>query len=126
MAALTQECAAGVDVILDYIYGAPSEVLLSAIANAAKSMRPVRYCVVGGVGSASTAISSGLLRAAPVTLMGSGIGSVAWPDFLAATASVLEEAATGALHVPTTTAPLADVSAYWTRADVGTRIVFTP
>ena len=126
LAALTQEFAAGVDVILDYIYGAPSDMLVSAITNAAKTMRPVRYCVVGGVGSAGATISSGLLRAAPVTLMGSGIGSVPWPDFLAATAAVLDEAVTGALSIPTTTVPLADVTAYWDRADVRTRIVFTP
>ncbi|MGB3480944.1 MAG: zinc-binding alcohol dehydrogenase family protein [Mycobacterium sp.] len=126
-AALTQEFAAcGVDVVLDYIYGAPSDVVLSAIANAANSMRPVRYCVVGGVGSAVTAISSGLLRAAPVTVMGSGIGSVSWPDFVAATAAVLAEAASGGLSIATTTVALSDVGQVWDRTDSRTRVVFTP
>ena len=127
MAALTHEFATGgVDVILDYIYGTPSDVVIAAIAGAAKGVRPIRYCVIGGVGSADAKVSSNWLRSAPVTLMGSGMGSLLWSDFLAATKVVFDEAAATALDIPTTTVPLSEIGEIWDGPGTGNRIVFTP
>jgi NADPH:quinone reductase-like Zn-dependent oxidoreductase len=114
----------GVDVILDYLYGQRAETLLAAIGRIRGISRPVRYVVVGGADAQEITLPSRVLRAAPVTVMGSGIGSVPFTAFTSAVGVVLRAAIPERLHIDTTTVPLAEVSRAWNTSTGKSRAVF--
>lgn len=124
-AALTELFSSdGVDVVLDYLYGELAEVLLGAIGRASGIGRPIRYVVIGGVHAQQITLPSALLRAVPLAIMGSGIGSVPWPDIIGAVRDVLTTARQAHLHIDATAVPLSQVSETW-NADTGrSRVVF--
>jgi NADPH:quinone reductase-like Zn-dependent oxidoreductase len=114
----------GVDVVLDYLYGQRAETLLAAIGRTRGISRPVRYVVVGGADAQETTLPSMVLRTAPVTVMGSGIGSVPFAAFTRAIGVVLRAAIPERLHIDTTTVPLAEVSRAWDSSTGKSRAVF--
>ncbi len=67
-----------------------------------------------------------MLRAAPITLLGSGIGSIALPRLLHAVKAVLDASVPAGLQIATEAVPLAALSRYWENADSLARTVFTP
>jgi NADPH:quinone reductase-like Zn-dependent oxidoreductase len=114
----------GVDVVLDYLYGQRAETLLAAIGRTRGISRPIRYVVAGGVERQEITLPSVALRAAPLTVMGSGIGSVPFTEFTSAAGVVLRAAIPGRLHIDTTTVPLAEVSQAWNSNTGKPRAVF--
>ncbi len=68
--------AAGVDVVIDYLWGPSAERLLTAAAKAGKDAVPIRFVQVGAVSGPNIALPSAALRSSAITLMGSGIGSI--------------------------------------------------
>jgi NADPH:quinone reductase-like Zn-dependent oxidoreductase len=110
----------GVDVVLDYVWGASARALLIAAAKASDSQRALRFVQIGSMGGAEIALPAAVLRSSAITLMGSGIGSIAFPKLLDAVASVLDAAARGALHIDTRAVPLSRLSDHW--ADEGGRL----
>ncbi len=115
--------ATGVDVVVDYLWGASARSLLVAAAKAAPALRPVRVVQVGTASGAEIALPGAVLRSSSIVLMGSGIGSVSLERLLAAIGGVFEAAAAGTLRMDATAVPLSEVAAAWSRA--GERIVFT-
>jgi NADPH:quinone reductase-like Zn-dependent oxidoreductase len=113
----------GVDVVLDYLYGQRAEALLAVIGRTRAISRPVRYVVVGGVERQEITLPSAVLRAAPLAVMGSGIGSVPFTEFTSAANVVLRAAVPERLHIDTTTVPLAEVSQAWNNTGKS-RLVF--
>jgi NADPH:quinone reductase-like Zn-dependent oxidoreductase len=117
----------GFDVIIDYLWGAPTEALLAAITRkefaAVKS--EIRLVQVGE--SAGTAISlpAAVLRSTPLTIMGTaGIPS---PDVLMdAFQQVLIRAARGERRIDVEQVPLDEVESAWQRDGHGRRIVLIP
>ncbi len=67
-----------------------------------------------------------VLRSTPITIMGSGLGSVPGPRLLAAIGAVLAAAKPAGLAVAARAVPLADVGAVWTEAGDARRVVFVP
>jgi NADPH:quinone reductase-like Zn-dependent oxidoreductase len=114
----------GVDVVLDYLYGRRAETLLAAIGRTRGISRPVRYVVVGGADAQEITLPSMVLRAAPVTVMGSGLGSAPFTAFTSAVGVVLRAAIPERLHIDTTTVPLAEVSRAWNTSTGRSRAVF--
>lgn len=117
--------AGQIDVIVDYLWGRSAELLLPALAKHTPGNKPVRYVQVGSLTGADIALNGAVLRAAPLQLMGSGIGSLTMPQLLAATGEMLQAAVPGHFTIATTPLPLRDVAAAWPRDNSQKRTVFT-
>ncbi|EPG8310485.1 quinone oxidoreductase family protein [Klebsiella aerogenes] len=117
--------AGQIDVVVDYLWGRSAELLLPMLAKYTPGDKPVRYVQVGSLAGADIALNGAVLRAAPLQLMGSGIGSLSMPQLLAATGEMLQAAVPGHFTIATTPLPLRDVAAAWPRDNSQKRTVFT-
>jgi NADPH:quinone reductase-like Zn-dependent oxidoreductase len=115
---------AGVDVVVDYLWGKSAERLLIAAAKAGNTA-PIRFVQVGSISGETIALPSAVLRAAPITLMGSGLGSVPPERLLAAIGAALEATGPGGFKIALKPVPLSDVEQTWPGDHGGQRIVFT-
>jgi NADPH:quinone reductase-like Zn-dependent oxidoreductase len=125
--ALAAEVRKGIDVVIDYLWGRPTELLLEALAkgfdpNAARATRLVE---VGESAGKTITLPGATLRSIDLKLMGSGFGAVPLGQVLNAIPTLFKMAAAGLLKVATEPVPLADVEAAWNRKESGKRIVFT-
>lgn len=117
--------AGQIDVVVDYLWGRSAELLLPMLAKYTPGDKPVRYVQVGSLAGADIGLNGAVLRAAPLQLMGSGIGSLSMPQLLAATGEMLQAAVPGHFTIATTPLPLRDVAAAWPRDNSQKRTVFT-
>jgi NADPH:quinone reductase-like Zn-dependent oxidoreductase len=117
------------DVIIDYLWGHPTEVLLGALTGhdlTAESNR-TRLVEVGEMAGPTIVLPAAALRSSGLELYGGGGGSIppkaifdAFPQIWALTAS-------GKLRIDIEQAPLADVETLWQRQDSpGRRLVIIP
>ncbi|MFM2486219.1 quinone oxidoreductase family protein [Celerinatantimonas yamalensis] len=125
-AALKQEFAQGVDVVLDYLWGESAEALIAAAARFGPDGVPVRYVQIGSVSGGNINLPSAALRSSALQMMGSGMGSVAMPRLLAVMAEVLAAAPAAGFQIATLNLPLAQVEQAWTMDDTRERIVLRP
>jgi NADPH:quinone reductase-like Zn-dependent oxidoreductase len=125
--AFAAEAESGIDVVIDYLWGRPTELLLEALAREFKTSAThrTRLVEVGQSAGPTITLPAAILRSIDLTLLGSGFGSASIDEILAAIPSLFEMVAKGALKIDVEKVPLADVEAAWTRSDKGRRIVFT-
>lgn len=120
---------APIDIVLDYLWGHPIELILSAL-KAVKNPRFTRIVTVGEMAGKSILLESGLLRSRDIEFIGSGIGSLS-PQAIAGYMQhdmpiMLQLAATGKLAIDIETVPLSAVEQAWSSAaKSGRRIVVT-
>ncbi|HEY4238709.1 MAG TPA: zinc-binding alcohol dehydrogenase family protein [Kofleriaceae bacterium] len=119
--ALVAEFARGVDVVLDYVWGAPAQAMFAAIM-AAHSPKRLRYVNIGAL-AGDAQVHPHLLRSLPIELLGSGIGSVSQAQWAHELPRIL--AALPAFTLRFDPVPLADVAAAWQR-EGGDRVVIVP
>lgn len=115
------ETAQGVDVIVDYVWGTPVEVLLRSIVmpnlGATRRETPVRLVSVGEMAGAEISLPSAALRASRVEMLGSGTANLPGREIMQGfVADILSRAATAELAVKVSDFPLAEVSRAWERA----------
>ena len=125
-AAFHGEFARGVDVVLDYVWGASAETLIVAAAKAGRDAVPIRFVQIGAMSGNDIRLPSAALRSSALQLMGSGIGSIPQPRILAAIRGVLEAAPRAGLRIATRATPLSEVGTAWSAPDLTSRIVFVP
>ncbi|MCA8257062.1 zinc-binding alcohol dehydrogenase family protein [Burkholderia sp. AU31624] len=123
--ALEPHFRAGVDVVLDYLWGASAQTLLVAAAKATPEGRRLRFVQIGSIGGADVLLPGAVLRATAIELMGSGLGSVSLPRLLASVRGVFDAAGPAGLAIETQVVPLADVGVHWGDASSLVRLVFT-
>jgi NADPH:quinone reductase-like Zn-dependent oxidoreductase len=125
--AFAAEAAKGIDVIIDYLWGRPTELLLEALGKGFKtgSTRATRLVEVGESAGRTISLPGALLRSVDLTVLGSGFGAAALDKILAAIPGLFKMAAEGELHINAEPVPLADVETAWNRVEKGRRIVFT-
>src|ERR1700722_11267584 len=106
----------GVDVVLDYLWGAPAEAVLAAIAQKGLSHAAprIRFLQIGNSAGATLALGGATLRSSGLELLGSGFGSVSLPQLFAAVAEMFQEAATNPFVNEVKAVALRDVTALWT------------
>jgi NADPH:quinone reductase-like Zn-dependent oxidoreductase len=126
-AAFAAEAAGGIDVVIDYLWGRPTELLLDALA---KGFRPTsthrtRLVEVGASAGRTITLPGEILRSVDLTLKGSGFGAASIEDILAALPAIFDLVAAGALKIAVEPVPLAEVESAWNRTEKGRRIVFT-
>jgi len=123
--ALMREFATGIDVVVDYLWGASARAIIAAIAKTVEDAKPVRFVHVGGAsGDESIDLPGAGLRSSPIVLMGSGLKSVRLPVLLEAIKSVFEAAVPAKLQIATKPVPLSEVGEHWSAAGKP-RVVFT-
>ena len=118
---------AGVDVVLDYLWGPSAECLLAAAKGhgAPEGERRIRYVQIGSISGETISLQGGTLRSSGVELMGSGLGSLSAAAIVEALEAMFEAAASTGLKIETEVAPLSEVETAWGQAESGRRMVFT-
>ncbi|HZP07290.1 MAG TPA: zinc-binding alcohol dehydrogenase family protein [Terracidiphilus sp.] len=125
--AFAAQAASGIDVVIDYLWGRPTELLLEALAKGfkASSTQRTRWVEVGESAGKTISLPGATLRSIDLTLLGSGFGSASLELIFAAIPTLFSMAASGKLKVDVEPVPLADVETAWNRIEKGRRIVFT-
>ncbi|MGB0080739.1 MAG: zinc-binding alcohol dehydrogenase family protein [Terracidiphilus sp.] len=125
--ALAAEAASGIDVVVDYLWGRPTELLLEALARGfkAQATQRTRLVEVGASAGRTINLPAEVLRSIDLTLLGSGFGAVPLDRIFATIPTLFEMAAAGTLKIAVEPVPLAEVEQAWSRAEKGRRIVFT-
>jgi NADPH:quinone reductase-like Zn-dependent oxidoreductase len=125
--ALAAEAASGIDVVVDYLWGRPTELLLEALARGfkAQATQRTRLVDVGSAAGRTITLPAEVLRSIDLTLLGSGFGAVALDGILATIPTLFDMAAAGNLQIAVEPVPLTEVESAWNRVEKGRRIVFT-
>jgi NADPH2:quinone reductase len=129
--AFTREAGdTGFDVIIDYLWGPPTEALLRAITRRDFKLASsrVRLVEVGESAGATISLPAAALRSSRLEILGAGTGSApASPEmWIEAIRKLLANVASGALRVDIERVPLADVEEAWQRDQHGRRAVVIP
>jgi NADPH:quinone reductase-like Zn-dependent oxidoreductase len=121
-----EEIAAGIDVVLDYLWGPASEAFLVAATGhgAGEAARRIRFVNIGSLGGTSIDLPAAALRSSGVEMLGSGLGSVSNLALIRSIAALMQAIEPAQLKIDAQSLPLRDVQSAWT-GDGGARIVFT-
>jgi NADPH:quinone reductase-like Zn-dependent oxidoreductase len=120
--------AADVDVVLDYLWGTPTEAAMLAVAmGRADPAKPLSWIEIGSVAGPTASIPSAALRASRLQIVGSGQGSVSTREIVAELPALASEISGGTFRIDVRTVPLAQVESAWTEPASGNeRVVITP
>jgi NADPH:quinone reductase-like Zn-dependent oxidoreductase len=124
----TEYTGAGVDIVLDYLWGNPAEAALAAISQKSldRATSRIRFVQIGSSAGKDISLSAATLRSSGLELLGSGFGSASFDQIRKAIAEFFLEAAKAPFQFHTQTAPLRTVEALWNQAEQGARLVFQP
>jgi NADPH:quinone reductase-like Zn-dependent oxidoreductase len=124
----TEIADAGVDVVLDYLWSRPAELVLQAISQKGlrKAGARVRFIQIGESAGKTISLPAATLRSSGLELLGSGFGSASLDQIRQALAEFFQVAAKEPFQFHTKAAPLQDIEALWNSAEEGTRLVFQP
>lgn len=116
----------GYDVILDYLWGHPTELLLSALTRAEFSMKAggPRLIPIGESAGPAISLPAAALRSAGLAILGGGFPPM--NILMDAFNQAMARAASGELRIDTERVPLADVEQAWRRTAPGRRLVLIP
>jgi NADPH:quinone reductase-like Zn-dependent oxidoreductase len=117
----------GFDVIIDYVWGRPTEMLLAAITKSGFAVvtKETRLVQVGESAGPTIALPAAVLRSTALTILGTA-GIPPREVLVDAMQQVMAQAARGELRIETERVPLADIEAAWERQESGRRIVVIP
>src|SRR6266567_5052646 len=117
------------DVVIDYLWGHPTEVLLDSLTShelKADATR-TRIIEVGEMAAPTIVLSAAALRSSGLELYGSGGGSIPPKAIFDTFPQLWALAASGKLRIDIERAPLADVETLWQQQDLpGRRLVIIP
>lgn len=116
----------GFQVVIDYLWGPPTEALLAALTrNEFAAIRSeTRLVQVGESAGAAISLPAAVLRSSPLTIMGTA-GMPAPEVLMDALQQVLAYGASGKLRIDTERVPLADIESAWQR-EGRSRLVIIP
>lgn len=117
----------GFQVVIDYVWGRPTEILLSTMTSStfAAIGTETRLVQVGESAGATISLPAAVLRSRALTILGTA--GIASREILTdALRRVMAYGASGELEVDTVAVPLADIEAAWHQNHPGRRIVVVP
>lgn len=125
--ALAAEAAKGIHVVVDYVWGRPTELLIEALTAkySANATNRTRLVEVGEMAGKTINLPGGALRSIDLTISGSGLGSMPPNRILHAISEIFSLAAAGKAHVDVDAVPLSEIASAWNRAEKARRTVFT-
>jgi NADPH2:quinone reductase len=117
----------GFDVIVDYLWGAPTEALLAAVARAefAVAGSETRLVEVGESAGPTITLPAAVLRSGALTILGTA-GIPPREVLTDALQQVMNHAAQGLLRVDSERVALRDIERAWERGVHGRRLVVIP
>jgi len=108
-----------IDIVLDYLWGHPAELILTALKGNGSFTTKVRYVTIGGMAGDTIQLSSGILRSVDLQLSGSGLGSWTKEEVKLLFSEILPEmfllAAQNQLKVNIETVSLVDIEKAWNK-----------
>lgn len=118
--------AAGVDVVLDYIWGPSAEAFMQAASRhgEGEAAPRIRFINIGNMAGPQISLPASFLRSSGLSLMGSGLGSVSSEGLVQSIARMFKVANAIGLRIGTRTASLVDVAEAW-QWQTGRRVVLT-
>ena len=125
--AFKKEAGKGYDVILDFLWGHPTEVLIKTlIPSAIGPSKPVRLIQIGEKAGTTISLSADSLRTSGLEIFGGAAGLT--PEAMGeGTQQVYDLIKANQLHMEIEQVPLKDIESVWKRADFqGKRIVVIP
>ena len=129
-AAFAREAAdGGFQVILDYLWGRPTEALLAALTrhDLAAAATRTRLVEIGESAGPTITLPAAVLRSTQLEIIGSGTGSGGALDmWKEAFREVMAQLRRGDLKIEVQQVPLADVEKAWSRDQRGARFVLVP
>ena len=118
----------GFSVVLDYVWGRPTELLLAAITRKGfpSPRAGTRLVQIGAGAGPVITLPAEALRSAALTIVGSGV-MPAMDVLSKALKELMDLAAQGRIHIDVEPTPLSEVEKAWTRGDSpGRRVVIVP
>ena len=118
----------GVDVILDYLWGAPTEATIAAVSGRgfASEVKRVRLVQVGRSAGTTLTLPANALPSSGLELLGSGGGSVPFHRIAEVIPRLMASLVSGELSLDVERVPLSEVEAAWDRPQGAARRVFVP
>ena len=125
--AFTDAAGDGYDVVLDFLWGRPTEILLKALVpNELKHVKPTRIVQVGESAGSTLTLAAESLRTSGVEIYGAAKG-LDGATMMDAYNQVVQWARDGSLTFDLETVPLSQVESAWQRTDLrGKRLVVKP
>lgn len=117
----------GFQVVIDYVWGHPTEVLLAAFARREFAMiaSETRLVQAGESAGPSIALPAAVLRSTALTILGTA-GIPPREVLTEAFGKVMAHGGSGELRVDTVQVPLAEIASAWRREQPGCRFVVVP
>jgi NADPH2:quinone reductase len=115
------------DVIIDYVWGRPTEALLSAVTNTdfGPAGSQARLVEVGESAGPTITLPAAVLRSAALTILGTA-GIPSWDVLTEAFRQVMNCAARGQLRIETERVSLGEIEASWQLDSRARRLVVVP
>jgi NADPH:quinone reductase-like Zn-dependent oxidoreductase len=115
------------DVIIDYLWGRPTEALLKAITGKefALGESETRLVEVGESAGSTISLPAAVLRSTALTILGTG-GMPSWDILTDAFQQVMNSVARGTLRIETERVPLTEIEDAWERDAHAHRLVVIP
>jgi NADPH2:quinone reductase len=112
----------GFNVVIDYVWGRPTEVLLAAITRPefAAINSETRLVQVGESAGPTISLPAAVLRSTALTILGTA-GIPSRDILVAAMQQVMDWGAKGALQIETESVPLSEIEQAWQRPESGGR-----
>ncbi|HVZ83509.1 MAG TPA: zinc-binding alcohol dehydrogenase family protein [Terracidiphilus sp.] len=125
--ALTAQALEGIDVVIDYLWGRPTELVLDALAKGFKpsATRTTRLVEVGESAGRTITLPGATLRSIDLRILGSGFGAVRLDTIFQTIPHLFAMAAEGKVRIDAEPVPLTEVETAWERRESARRIVFT-
>jgi len=117
------------DIVLDYVWGHPTEVLLNALTghDVMAETDTLRLIEIGEMAGPVISLSAAALRSSGIEIYGSGGGSIPHTAIFDAFPQLWALAASGKLRIDTEAVSLAEIENAWRRTDLlGRRLVIKP
>jgi len=124
--AFRQNAGDGYDVVVDYLWGRPTELLTRAlIPDSFALTKPTRLVQIGEAAGPHIRLTADALRTSGLEVYGAARNAAT--GMAAAYQQIVEWVRAGALTIPIVTMPLSRIAEAWTRTDLrGRRLVIVP
>ena len=120
--------AAEVDIVIDYLWGKPTQQAMMALLTARSDRsRELNWIQIGAIAGPTIELPSVALRSANLRLQGTGQGAVSTQAYLAELPSLVDQINAATIALKANPKPLADIEKIWASTDPpGERTVLVP